>query len=88
MTKRPPNNQDRSDELLSGLLSSPVIKRSVSISGHSTSVSLEQPFWDELLSIVEQDKTTLSELVAHIDAMRQINLSSALRLYILYRLKS
>ncbi|HRK97775.1 MAG TPA: ribbon-helix-helix domain-containing protein [Alphaproteobacteria bacterium] len=64
------------------------MKRSVSISGHSTSVSLEQPFWDELLSIVEQDKTTLSELVAHIDAMRQINLSSALRLYILYRLKS
>ncbi|MDD3021295.1 MAG: ribbon-helix-helix domain-containing protein [Alphaproteobacteria bacterium] len=75
------------DEKLSGLLSSPVVKHSVNIAGHSTSVSLEQPFWDELLRIAEKKHMTLSDLISHIDEARQINLSSALRLFVLYTLK-
>jgi predicted DNA-binding ribbon-helix-helix protein len=68
-------------------LSAPVIKRSVNIAGHATSVSLEQPFWDELLAIAATQKITLSQLIEHIDTARQTNLSSALRLYVLYQLK-
>ena len=69
-------------------LSAPVIKRSVNIAGHSTSVSLEQPFWDELVRIAERESKTLSSLVEEIDKVRQTNLSSALRLYVLYAVKS
>lgn len=69
-------------------LSAPVIKRTVNIAGHSTSVSLEQPFWDELVRIAQAQKISLSELIEDIDTARQTNLSSALRLYVLQCLKS
>lgn len=69
-------------------LSSPVIKRTVNIAGHSTSVSLEQPFWDELVRIASEQKKPIAELIEDIDTARQTNLSSALRLYVLYELKS
>jgi predicted DNA-binding ribbon-helix-helix protein len=69
-------------------LSAPVIKRTVNIAGHSTSVSLEQPFWDELVRIAAEQNKTLSTLIEDIDTARQTNLSSALRLYVLYSLKS
>lgn len=68
-------------------LSAPVIKRSVNIAGHATSVSLEQPFWDELVALAEARKIPLSTLIEEIDTARQTNLSSALRLYVLYALK-
>ncbi len=71
-----------------GDLSSPVIKRTVNIAGHSTSVSLEQPFWDELVRIASEQKKPITELIEDIDTARQTNLSSALRLYVLYELKS
>ncbi len=71
-----------------GDLSAPVIKRSVNIAGHATSVSLEQPFWDELVRVAEQQKKTIAELIEDIDTARQTNLSSALRLFVLYELKS
>ncbi|HNQ92815.1 MAG TPA: ribbon-helix-helix domain-containing protein [Alphaproteobacteria bacterium] len=67
-------------------LSAPVIKRSVNLAGHSTSVSLEQPFWDALAKIAERDGKSLSALILEIDEARSTNLSSALRLYVLYRL--
>lgn len=73
---------------LDNFLSAQVIKRSVSISGHMTSVSLEQPFWDYLNKFAEVDKVSLSSMIVSIDEKRQTNLSSALRLYVLYRLKS
>ena len=63
---------------------SPILKRSVIINGHKTSVSLELPFWLELKSIAAERKVPLGHLIAIIDANRQRgNLSSALRLFVL-----
>jgi predicted DNA-binding ribbon-helix-helix protein len=62
-----------------------VRKRSVTISGHRTSYSLEQPFFDDLVSIAAERGLTLAALVAEIDENRprEANLSSALRLHVL-----
>jgi predicted DNA-binding ribbon-helix-helix protein len=63
---------------------STVVKRSVVLNDHKTSVSLEEPFWLELKSIAAERKLTLGELISIIDANRQQgNLSSALRLFVL-----
>lgn len=61
------------------------MKRSITLSGHRTSVSLETPFWDALKNIAHDEKATPTELIALIDAERhpQDNLSSAIRVYIL-----
>jgi predicted DNA-binding ribbon-helix-helix protein len=65
-------------------MKSPVVKRSIVIEGHKTSVSLEDPFWRGLKLIATNRGVTLSALVASIDAGRQQgNLSSALRLFVL-----
>jgi predicted DNA-binding ribbon-helix-helix protein len=73
----------------------PVIKRSISISGHSTSVSLEEPFWQGLKEMAAARGLALAVLVREIDAARgqargngrqgetPVNLSSALRLAVL-----
>ena len=61
-----------------------VTKRSTVISGHKTSVSLEDEFWKGLQEIAKQREKTLSHLIASIDDSRQhANLSSAIRLYVL-----
>ena len=61
-----------------------VRKRSLSIRGHSTSVSLEEPFWESLREIATEARQPLAVLVAEIDARRgDDNLSSALRLHVL-----
>jgi predicted DNA-binding ribbon-helix-helix protein len=61
-----------------------VIKRSVIIGGHKTSISLEDAFWTSLKDIAHQRGLTLSTLVAAIDGTRQnANLSSAIRLFVL-----
>jgi predicted DNA-binding ribbon-helix-helix protein len=63
---------------------SPVVKRSIVIAGHKTSVSLEDAFWTGLKEIATSRNMTLSELVASIDSdRRQGNLSSAIRLFVL-----
>jgi predicted DNA-binding ribbon-helix-helix protein len=63
---------------------SSVIKRSIVIAGHKTSVSLEDAFWDSLKEIAGERDMTLAELVATIDGNRQnANLSSAIRLFVL-----
>lgn len=65
-------------------MKSPVVKRSIVITGHKTSVSLEDAFWSGLKDIATSRNMTLSELVASIDAdRRQGNLSSAIRLFVL-----
>ncbi|WP_394892838.1 ribbon-helix-helix domain-containing protein [Mesorhizobium sp. AaZ16] len=66
-----------------------VRKRSVSIRGHRTSYSLEQPFYDELLIIAAERQIPLAALIAEIDAQRprEANLSSALRLFVLEEAK-
>jgi predicted DNA-binding ribbon-helix-helix protein len=65
-------------------MKSPVVKRSIVIVGHKTSVSLEDAFWKALKDIAIARQITLSDLVASIDAERQHgNLSSAIRLFVL-----
>ena len=64
------------------------MKRSVNIAGHSTSVSLEEPFWHELKRIAVNRDISLAALIAQIDQDRTTeNLSSALRLAVLDDLK-
>lgn len=64
-------------------------KRSVTIRGHRTSYSVEQAFYDELRKFAAQRQCALAALVAEIDEQRprDTNLSSALRLYVLDRLR-
>jgi predicted DNA-binding ribbon-helix-helix protein len=72
-------------------MKSPVIKRSIVIAGHKTSVSLEDAFWRGLKEIAIGRDKTLSDLVAEIDTGRPHgNLSSAIRLFVLdhYRAKT
>jgi predicted DNA-binding ribbon-helix-helix protein len=65
-------------------MKSPVVKRSIVIAGHKTSVSLEDAFWKGLKEIATSREVTLSDLVASIDTdRRQGNLSSAIRLFVL-----
>jgi predicted DNA-binding ribbon-helix-helix protein len=65
-------------------MKSPVVKRSIVIAGHKTSVSLEDAFWKGLKEIASGRGLTLSEMVATVQSARaQGNLSSALRLFVL-----
>ena len=62
-------------------MKSAIIKHSISVGGHKTSVSLEPPFWDGLKEIAESRSLTVSQIIAEIDARRQQgNLSSTIRL--------
>lgn len=60
-------------------------KRSLSISGHPTSISLEEPFWEGAKALAAERGMSLAALVASIDATRdpETNLSSAIRLAVL-----
>jgi predicted DNA-binding ribbon-helix-helix protein len=72
-------------------LKSAVIKRSVIVGSHRTSISLEDPFWRHLNDIARAQGWTVSKLIAEIDGSRQYgNLSSAIRLFVLehFRAKS
>jgi predicted DNA-binding ribbon-helix-helix protein len=65
-------------------MKSAVVKRSVVIAGHKTSVSVEEAFWAALKEIAGSRQQTLSDVVGTIDAGRkQGNLSSAIRLFVL-----
>jgi predicted DNA-binding ribbon-helix-helix protein len=65
-------------------MKSSVIKRSIVIGGHKTSVSLEDAFWQELKEIAKYRCVTVSQTVAEIDTRRENgNLSSAIRLFVL-----
>jgi predicted DNA-binding ribbon-helix-helix protein len=67
-----------------GMTKSQIIKRSIVIAGHKTSVSLEDAFWIGLKEIATDRDVGLSELVRIIDTDRQYgNLSSAIRLFVL-----
>jgi predicted DNA-binding ribbon-helix-helix protein len=70
-------------------MKSPVVKRSIVIAGHKTSVSLEDAFWSGLKDIAASRNMTLSDLVGSIDGDRhQGNLSSAIRLFVLDHYRS
>jgi predicted DNA-binding ribbon-helix-helix protein len=61
-----------------------VVKRSIIIDGHKTSISLEDAFWSDLKDIAHSRGASLTTLVTEIDQTRkQSNLSSAIRLFVL-----
>lgn len=61
-----------------------VVKRSIVIAGHRTSVSLEDAFWRRLQAIAAERRLSLNALAAEIDAARgDANLSSAVRVFVL-----
>ena len=61
-----------------------VVKRSIVLSSHKTSVCLEEAFWKGLKEIASNKHITVSEMVTGIDVVRNhSNLSSAIRLYVL-----
>ncbi len=70
-------------------MKSSVIKRSIDIGGHKTSVSLEDEFWEGLRSIAELQHLTVSALTKRIDNERQNrNLSSAIRVFVFKHFQS
>ena len=63
---------------------SPVLKRSIIIAGHKTSISLEDEFWNSFKEIADERGVTVTALVGAIDGGRKhVNLSSAIRLFVL-----
>ncbi|QFT63720.1 Predicted DNA-binding protein, contains Ribbon-helix-helix (RHH) domain [Roseivivax halotolerans] len=66
------------------------VKRSLTLSGHRTSVSLEEPFWQEFRAIARAEGKPINRLAAEIDADRdvEVGLASAIRLYVLESLKA
>jgi predicted DNA-binding ribbon-helix-helix protein len=69
-------------------MKSSIIKRSIIIDGHKTSISLEDAFWNNLKEIAHSQQATLSKLLAMIDGTRQGNLSSATRLFVLEHIRN
>jgi predicted DNA-binding ribbon-helix-helix protein len=69
-------------------MKSRIVKRSIVIDGHKTSVSLEDQFWSCLKEIALGERMTLSKVVTTIDVARQHNnLSSSIRLFVLDRMR-
>ncbi len=60
-------------------------KRSLTIAGHATSLTLEPVFWDALVAAAAEDDKSLAGLVAEIDEARTTNLSSAIRVWLFER---
>lgn len=58
-------------------------KHSVELSGHRTSIALEDEFWAELKNIAKCKKTSVRQILMQIDDAHQGNLSSAIRLFVL-----
>ena len=63
-------------------------KRSVTIAGHRTSLSLEEAFWQALKDQARAEGLSAAALIEKIDRARQTNLSSAVRVYLLQRLRA
>ena len=69
-------------------MKSSVIKHSIDIDGHKTSVSLEDEFWEGLREIAERQRITVSALTKQIDKERHdCNLSSAIRVFVVKHFK-
>lgn len=66
-------------------MSSRPVKRSLTLKGHRTSVSLEEPFWQSFREIADSQGKPINQLAAEIDAGRGVDLglASAIRLYVL-----
>lgn len=66
------------------------VKRSLTLRGHRTSVSLEEPFWREFRRLAAEDGRAINDLAAEIDAGRgtDCGLASAIRVYVLERVRA
>ncbi len=62
-------------------------KRSITIAGHRTSLSLEPVFWDLLKQEAARQNISVAKLVAGLDTARSGNLSSTVRVYLVARLQ-
>ena len=65
------------------MMKASLVKHSVRIAGHATSVSLEPAFWQALCEIAARRHVSVNALLSAIDAERSGNLSSAIRLFVL-----
>ena len=63
-------------------------RRTLTVSGHRTSVALEPVFWNELASIADSRSVSLAVLIGEIDAARPGSLASAIRVYVVERLRA
>ena len=80
---------DFNDWLFSLRLDQRPVKRSVTIAGHATSISLEPSFWDELQKLAREQDASLASIVAAIDRVRGGNgLPSAIRQVLLARINA
>lgn len=69
-------------------MKSQIVKRSIVIDGHKTSISLEDAFWSGLKEIAQAHQATLSNVVGEIDRAREQGiLSSAIRLFVLEQVR-
>lgn len=68
----------------------PLVKRSLTLHGHRTSLALEPEFWDVVDGHVQAEKRSLAGLIAEIDDSRDPDdpLSSAVRLWVLRQLRA
>ena len=60
-----------------------LIKKSITIKKHRTSLSLEKEFWDALIIVAKKQKCSVETLVAKIDSSRKTSLASSIRVYLL-----
>ena len=60
-----------------------LIKKSITIKKHRTSLSLEKEFWNALKIIAKEQKYSLEALIAKIDSNRKTSLASSIRVYLL-----
>ena len=60
-----------------------LIKKSITIKKHRTSLSLEKEFWDALKIVAKEQKCSIETLVAKIDCNRKTSLASSIRVYLL-----
>ena len=70
-----------------GYMRKSIVKYSIALQGHRTSISLEPEFWSELKRIALARGKSINAIVGQIDSFRQGNLSSAIRVFILEELK-
>ena len=69
-------------------MTSAIVKRSIAVGGHKTSISLEDEFWDGLREIAEERRMTMAQLVESVDrGRRNANLSSAVRVFVFMELR-
>jgi predicted DNA-binding ribbon-helix-helix protein len=66
------------------------VKRSLTLRGHRTSVSLEAAFWDEFRRLAAERGRSVNALAAELDAARTppASLASAIRLFVLHEVKN